>query len=68
MPADSDMVMVPLEPTPEMVEAGWRAKGGLHEGRPVWKCTVDVQVALIYRAMLAALQPQAQEQPNGKEA
>lgn len=46
--------MVPLEPTPEMVEAGWRAKGGSHEGRPVWKCTVDVQVALIYLAMLAA--------------
>ena len=57
MPADptpAEGVVVPLEPTPEMVEAGWRAKGGSHEGRPVWKCTVDVQVALIYLAMLAA--------------
>ena len=57
MPADptpAEVVIVPAEPTPEMVEAGWRAKGGSHEGRPVWKCTVDVQVALIYLAMLAA--------------
>lgn len=50
----TEVVIVPAEPTPEMVEAGWRAKGGSHEGRPVWKCTVDVQVALIYLAMLAA--------------
>ena len=53
-PTPAGGVVVPLEPTPEMVEAGWRAKGGSHEGRPVWKCTVDVQVALIYLAMLAA--------------
>lgn len=53
-PTPAEGVVVPVEPTPEMVEAGWRAKGGSHEGRPVWKCTVDVQVALIYLAMLAA--------------
>ena len=50
----TEVVIVPAEPTPEMVEAGWRAAGDSHEGRPVWKCTVDVQATLIYRAMLAA--------------
>lgn len=43
-----------IEITEKMIEAGINATGSNYEGRPLWKCAIDVQVTEIYRAMEAA--------------
>ncbi len=53
-PDPEEWKWVPVEPTPEMIVAGWESQGQTKEGRPVWKLTVDKQALYTYYAMIAA--------------
>lgn len=52
-PAPAGWQLVPVEPTPAMLEAG-AADGRIVNGRPLWKLTADVQARERYTAMLDA--------------
>lgn len=45
--------------TDEMINAGINATGMNFNGRPLWKCAIDVQVQEIYKAM-EAVRPKLQ--------
>lgn len=62
VPVPAGWVLVPVEPTPEMVDAACQ-DGTILGGRPVWKHSEDVQAKWRWKQMVgAAPQPPVQKQ------